>query len=97
MHTSKLTKSLTSIFIFQHRLVRWCKLDIHTIGRPKYINTGYKQKNLQRESNITHINFAIVNSHVRVIFKIYQEQKILCGKTEKFKIGVFFPALYPCI
>ena len=34
MHTSKLTKRLTSIVIFQYHLARWCKLRIHTIGRP---------------------------------------------------------------
>ena len=49
MHTSKLTKSLTSIVIFQYRLVRWCKLEINTIGRPSGIHTGYKQERLQWE------------------------------------------------
>ena len=43
------------------------------------------------------IDFAILNSHVTVIFKIYRKHKFLCGKTEKCKIAVFFPAIYPCV
>ena len=97
MHTSKLTKSLTLIVIFQYRLARWCKLEIHTIGRPSGIHTGYKEESLQWELNMTHIDFVILNSHVTVIFKIYLRHKFLCCKTEKFKIALFFPAIYPCI
>ena len=37
-----------------------------------------------------HKDFAILNSHV-------SKAPIFCGKTEKFKIAVFFPAIYPCI
>ena len=97
MHTSKLTKSVTSSVIFQYHLVRWCKLEIHTIGRSSGIHTGYKQESLQRELNISHIDCTVLNSHVTVTFKIYLKHKFLCGKTEKFKIAVFFPAIYPCI
>ena len=97
MNTSKLTKLLTSIVIFQYRLVRWCKLEIHPIGRPSGIHTGYQQESLQKELSVTHIDFAILNSQVTVIFKIYQKHEFLCGNTEKFKIAVFFPAIYPCI
>ena len=46
---------------------------------------------------MTHIDFAILNSHATVINKIYQKHKFLCGKTEKFKIAVLFPAIYSCI
>ena len=52
MHTSKLTRYLPSI-IFQYHLVRRCKLEIHTIGRPSDLSVGvytaYKQESLQRE------------------------------------------------
>ena len=61
------------------------------------MHTGYKQESLQRELHITHIDFAILNSHVIVIFKIYLKHKFLCRKTEKLKIPVFIPAIYPCI
>ena len=37
---------------------------------------------------LTQINFAMLNSHVIVIFKIYQKPLFLCGKTEKLKIAV---------
>ena len=40
MHTSKLTKCLTSIVIFQYYLVRWCKLPIHIIGRLADLSVG---------------------------------------------------------
>ena len=40
MHTGKLTKCLTSIVIFQYHLVRWCKLEIHKIGRPSDLSVG---------------------------------------------------------
>ena len=40
MHTSKLTKCLTSIVIFQYLLVRWCKLQIYTIDRPSDLSVG---------------------------------------------------------
>ena len=53
MHTSKLTRCLPSIVIFQYHLARWCKLEIHTIGRPSDLSVGvytaYKQESLQRE------------------------------------------------
>ena len=49
MDTSKLTKSLTSIVIFQYGIVKWWKLEVHTISRPSDIHTGYKQEILQRE------------------------------------------------
>ena len=97
MHTSKLSKSLTSIVFFQYRLVKWCNLEIHTNGRPSGIHTGYKQEILQWELNMTHIDFAILNSHVTVIFNIYLRHKFLCGKTKKIKIALFFSAIYPCI
>ena len=97
MHTSKLTKSLTSIVIFQYHLVRWCELEINTIGRPSGIHKGYKQESLQWELNMTHTDFANLNSHVTGIFKIYPRHKLLCGKTEKFKIALFFPGICPCI
>ena len=97
MYTSKLTKSFTSIIIFQYHLVRWCKLEIDTIGKPSGIQTGYKQESLQRNLNMTHIDFSILYSHVAVIFKICLKHKFLCGKTEKSKIAIFFPAIYPFI
>ena len=97
MHTSKLTKPLTSIVIFQYRLVRWCELEINTIDRPSGIHKSYKQESLQWELNMTHIDFANLNSHVTGIFNIYPRHKFLCGETEKFKIALFFPAICPCI
>ena len=72
MHSSKLTKCLTSIVIFQCHLIRWCKLEIHTTGRSSDlsvgVHTGYKQESLHRELKMTHIDFAILNSHVTVIW-----------------------------
>ena len=95
MHASKLTKSLTSIVIFQYRFVRWCKLKIHTIGRPSGMGTGYKQESLQWELDMIQIGFlAILNSHVTVIFKIYLRHTFLCGKTEKFKIFPCYLSFY---
>ena len=85
MHTSKSTESLTSIVIFQYHLVRRCKLEIHAIGGPSDIHTGYgHKKSLQRELNMIHTYFAILNSHVTFMFKIYQKHKFLFGKAEKF-------------
>ena len=40
MHTSKLTKYLTSLVILYCHLVRWCKLEIHTNGRPSDLSVG---------------------------------------------------------
>ena len=34
IHTSKLTKCLTSMVIFEYHFVKWCKLKINTIGIP---------------------------------------------------------------
>ena len=53
---------------------------------------------------MTHIDFVILNSHVTVIYLRFIKSTIFftffyffCGKTEKIKISVFFPAVYPCI
>ena len=48
---------------------------------------------------MAHLDFVILKSHVSnsYIVKIYQEHQFLCGKKEKLKIAVFFPAIYPCI
>ena len=47
---------------------------------------------------MSHIDFAISNSHVTVIFLRFIKSAIFfCGKTEKSEIAVFFPAIYPCI
>ena len=48
---------------------------------------------------MAHIDFAILNSHVTVIYLRFIKSTIFfCGKTtNKFKIAVFFPAIYPCI
>ena len=71
MHTSKLTKCLASIVIFHYHLVRWCKLQIHTISRLSDLSvglyTGYKQEGLHWELKMTNIDFAILNSHLRFI------------------------------
>ena len=40
MQPSKLTKFLISIDIFQYHPLRWCKLQIHTIGRPSDPSQG---------------------------------------------------------
>ena len=42
---------------------------------------------------MTHIGFSILNSHVTVTYL----RLISYCKTEKFKITVFVPAIYPCI
>ena len=92
MHTSKLNKSLTLIVIFQCCLVRWCKLEIHTFGRPSGIHTGYKQERIQRELNMTHIDFATLNSHVTVLFKIYQtKEQIFVWENRKILNSYIFP------
>ena len=59
------------------------------------IHTGYKQKGPHMELKMTQIDFSVLNSHVTVIYKIYQKHLILRGKTEKSKIAVFFPTIYP--
>ena len=46
---------------------------------------------------MTHIDFATLNSHVTVIYLRFIKSTTFCGKTEKFKIGVLIPAIYPCI
>ena len=96
MHTSKLTKCLTSVVIFQYHLVRWCKLEIHTIGRLSGLLTC-KQESLQSELNVTHINFAILNSHVTVTYLRFIKSTNFYVVKQKFKIPAFFPAIYPCI
>ena len=68
MYSSKLTKCFTSIVIFQYHLVRWCKLKIHITGRPSGVHAGYQQESLQRELDMTYIDFTILNSHVTIIY-----------------------------
>ena len=48
---------------------------------------------------MTHMDSAILNNHAvnSYILKIYQRHHFFGGKTEKFKIAAFFPAIYPCI
>ena len=41
---------------------------------------------------MTHIEVAILNT-MEQLFKIYEKHQFLFGKTEKFKIAVFFPAI----
>ena len=53
------------------------------------------------ELKMTQIDFSVLNNHVTYIYmyiyihKIYQKHLILRGKTEKSKIAVFFPTIYP--
>ena len=73
MHTSKLNICLTSFIIFQYHLVRWgVNWNIQLVDLQIFsgctIHTGYKQESLQRELKMTHIDFAILNSHVTVIY-----------------------------
>ena len=47
---------------------------------------------------MTHKDFATLNSHVIIIYlRFIKSIKFLCGKAEKTKITVFFPAIYPFI
>ena len=102
IHNNKLIKCLTSIVIFQYHVLRQCKLEIHTIVRPstfRYkcgcIHTSHKQESLQSELKITHKDFAILNSHVTVIYLRFI--KITNFLWQKFKIAVFLAAICPCI
>ena len=105
MHTSKLTKCFTSIVIFQYHLVRWCKLQIHTIGRPSDLSVGvYTQVinmhtgYLHRELTMTHIDFSILSNHVTVIYlRFIKSTNFYVVTQKKIKIAVFFPAICPCI
>ena len=46
---------------------------------------------------MNYIDFVILNSNVTVLYLRFIKRTIFCGKTEKFKIVVFFPAIYPWI
>ena len=47
---------------------------------------------------MTHIGFAILNSHVKVRYlRFNKSTNFLFGKTEKLKTAVLFPAIYPCM
>ena len=50
MHTSKLTECLTSIVIFQYHLGRWCKLQIHRIGRTSDLSVGLYTQAISKSS-----------------------------------------------
>ena len=63
---------MTSVVIFHYHLVSCCKLQFHAIGRPSDLSmgvyTGYQaRRSTQGQLKITHINFAILNSHVTVV------------------------------
>ena len=96
MYTSNLTKYLTSIAIFRCHLVRLCKMEIHTTGRPSnLIYTGYKQEGLSRDLELTHINFALLNSHVTVIYLRFIKTTNCYVVKQKSKMAVFFLVIYP--
>ena len=43
---------------------------------------------------MTHIDFATLNSHVTVMYlRFIKSTNFFCGKTEKFKIAIFFPGI----
>ena len=72
MHTSKLTKCLTLVFIFHYHLVSWCNLQIHAIGVPSDLNVSVytdckARMSTQGQLQITHTDFAILISHVTVV------------------------------
>ena len=90
MHTSKLTKCLTKLSSLITTLSGGanCKftqlVDIQISAQCGCIHTGYKQEGLLRQLKINHIDFAVLNSHVKVIYlKIYQKHFFSCTKTEK--------------
>ena len=58
---------------------------------------GYKQESLQGELKMIHIDYVILNSHVTVFYLRFVKRNFFCGKTEEFKIAIFFPPIYPCV
>ena len=63
----------------------WCKLEIHALGEPSDLKCGCmlslssKKFYTQRQSKLTLINFAMLNSHITgtYIFKIDQKHLII--------------------
>ena len=45
---------------------------------------------------MTHIDFDILTSHLRVIYLRFIKSTFLSGTTEKFKVAAFF-SIYSCI
>ena len=66
--TSKLTKCWTSIVIFQYHLVRWCKLQIHTIGRASDRRVGVYTHDINKKVYMTRMGFPILNDHITVTY-----------------------------
>ena len=71
MHTSELTKCLTSVVIFHYQLVSWRKF-IHATGGPSDLSLGvytvYQAiRSTHGQLKMTHINFATLNSHVTAV------------------------------
>lgn len=66
-------------------IVSWCKLEIHALGEPSDLKCGCmlslssKKFYTQRQSKLTLINFAMLNSHITgtYIFKIDQKHLII--------------------
>ena len=70
-------------------------VDFKSQTQCKCIHTGYKPEGLNRKLKMTHIDFAILNSHVTVIYLRFIKITILSGKIKKNKIAVFFHVIYP--
>lgn len=78
-------------------IVSWCKLEIHALGEPSDLKCGCmlslssKKFYTQRQSKLTLINFAMLNSHITgtYIFKIDQKHLIIAIIKKKMKIGLF--------
>ena len=72
MRVSKLkSKVLASVVIFHYHRVSWCKLQIYgfdgLLDLSVGVYTDYQaRRSTQRQLKMTHINFAILCSHVTI-------------------------------
>ena len=85
-------------------MINLCELQIHTIGRPSDLSIGVYAQIIDKKVDIRSYNdphrlvgvayLSYITNYIRVV---YEKHQFLCGKAEKTKIAVFFPAIYPCI
>ena len=66
--------------IFNYHLVRWYKLQIHTIDGPSDLRLEARRST---QGVMTHIDFLILNSHVTVICLQFIKKTYLCMVKKK--------------
>ena len=93
--TSKLIKCWISIVIFQYHLVRWCKLQIHAIGRASDLGVGVCTHDINKKVYMTHMGFPILNSHITVTYLKFIKSTNLYVVKQKNLFNCILPCYLP--